>query len=184
MGMVQNGDILTYAGQWSTGGIFQTVSDLLQTVVKDLNNSGLAVRHSQVNQSVGQVIGAAGWGGNFAVQIDLQVENGLGYAQPDDVRSIVDGYVVQEGGTVTGSSIPYVQSASGGGPVPTGQPGADQTTKQAGCIAGTSNDLTGSFSVGCWFSGLTSSGLSTVGLLAIIMIVGLILLSKAERTLT
>ena len=175
--MVQNGDSVTYFGNWITGGngVFQVANDLLVKVTADLNNAGLAVRDSHVNQGLSQFL----FTGNFSVQLELQVENGLGFAQPDDIRSVVDGAVVSEGGSVQSSSIPYQQTV-GGTPAPTGQPTPSPipTTQRTGCIAGTSNDLNGSFSLGCWFSNLTSSGLSTVGMLAIVFIVGLILLTQ------
>lgn len=185
--MVQNGAILTYVGTWYAGGVFQTVNDLVSAISQDILIQGLAVRSSSVNQSFGQLIGSAGWGGGFSVTMQVQVENGLGYASTDDVISIIRGAVYQESGAYpTGDSIPYDQEP-GQATTTTGQPTGTLSLSspgQQGCIAGTSNDLTGNFSLGCWFSNLTTAGLSTVGVLVIIGIVGLILLSKGERALS
>lgn len=178
--MIANGEILTYIGTWTAGGIFQTVNDLASAVYTDLGQQGLAVRNSSVDQSIGQIIGAAGWGGTFRVTLTLQVENGLGFNSIDDVISIVRGAVYQESGSFpSADSIPY---SGQDGRTPTGEPGPGGGDKNKGCIAGTNDDLSGSFSLSCWFSNLTTQGLSTVGMLVLIAVVGLILLSKAERT--
>jgi hypothetical protein len=180
---VNNGDVLTYIGTWTANGVFQTVNDLVSSVTTDILAQGLAVRNSSVDQSLGALIGAAGWGGQFKITLQVQVENGLGFASPDDVISIIRGAVYQETGSFpTGDSIPY-----GGqqGNTPTGQPAGNPLAQSTGgCIAGTGNDLSGSWSLSCWFGNLTTTGLSTVGTLVLIAIVGLILLSKAERTVS
>lgn len=183
--MVENGAILTYVGTWSAGGLFQTVNELVSAITTDLIARGIAVRNSSTDQSLGQLIGAAGWGGQFKVTLQLQVENGLGFGSVEDVISIVRGAVYQESGSFpTADSIPYDQEP-GRATVSTGQPGSPLNVSPAGgCIAGTSNDLTGSWSISCWFGNLTTSGLSTVGMMVLIAIVGLILLSKAERVAT
>lgn len=176
---IANGDNLTYIGTWTAGGIFQTVNDLVSAVYTDLAAQGVAVRNSNVDQSLGQIIGAAGWGGTFKVTLSLQVENGLGFNSVDDVISIIRGAVYQESGSFpSADSIPYNNN------VPTGEPNTNIPSSGigTGCIAGTGNDLTGSWSLSCWFGNLTTSGLSTVGMLVLIAIVGLILLSKAEHT--
>lgn len=179
---VGNGAILTYTGTWTAGGIFQTVNDLVSSVTTDLLSQGVAVRNSNIDQSIGQIIGAAGWGGTFRVTLQLQVENGLGFNSPDDVISIVRGAVYQETGSYpTADSIPYDQEP-GAATVMTGQPAGATGAAQTGCIAGSSNDLSGSWSLSCWFSNLTTQGFSTVGMLVLVAIVGLILLSKAEKT--
>jgi hypothetical protein len=183
--MVPNGANLTYVGTWVTNSFTQTTNALLSAVSTDLVGVGIAVRNSDANQSLGNIILNVGVGGQFKVTLSLQVENGLGYGSVDDIISIIRGFVYQESGQYPLSdSIPYTQDDSGN-TVPTGQPDTSRTpNKSEGCIAGSNNDLSGSFSVGCWFSNLTSSGLSTVGVLALIGIVGLILLSKAEHTVT
>lgn len=181
--MVNNGDTLTYTGTWVTGAIAQTVNDLVSAVSSDLAAQGIAVRSSNVNQGLGNIFANLGVGGQFTITLTLQVENGLGFNSVEDVISIIRGAVYQESGQMPlADSIPYGGPA---GSTPTGQP--VPTTPAAGspggtgCIAGTSNDLTGSWSISCWFSNLTTQGLSTVGMLVLIAIVGLILLSKTEK---
>jgi len=182
--MIGNGTILSYVGTWVTGPYVQTVNGLVSSVSSDLASVGLAVKNSNVDQSLGNIFANLGVGGQIKVSLTLQVENGLGYGSVDDVISIIRGFVYQESGQMPlADSIPYQQDA-GGAQVATGQP--DTTTplgsSSGGCIAGTSNDLSGSWSIGCWFGNLTTTGFSTVGVLVLIAIVGLILLSKAERT--
>lgn len=185
--MLPNGTVVTYQGTWTAGGLFQTVNDLASAVYSDLVSQGLVVRNSSIDQSLGAIIGAAGWGGTFKVTLQLQVENGLGFGSPDDIISIIRGAVYQESGSFpSADSLPYKQ-LPGENTTPTGEPDttpAGGGPGAKGCIAGTSNDLTGSWSVSCWFGNLTTSGLSTVGMLVLIAIVGLILLSKAERVAT
>lgn len=183
--MIGNGAILTYKGTWTAGGLFQTVNDLVSAVTSDLLASGLAVRNSNINQSLGALIGSAGWGGTFGVTLQIQVENGLGFASPDDVISIIRNAVYQETGAFpTADSIPYDQEP-GQTITATGEPsGSPLGSPSSGCIAGTNTDLSGSWSLSCWFSNLTTQGLSTVGMLVLVTIVGLILLSKAERTVS
>lgn len=182
--MIANGAVLTYVGQWTTTGVFQTVNDLISKVSADLAALSLPIRSSTINQSFGQVLGSGGWGGAFSITLQVQVENGLGFNSADDVISIIRGVVYQETGQFPASdSIPYDQEP-GGIQTATGQPGNIASGNEQGCIAGSNNDLSGSFSFACWIKNLTTSGLSTVGMLVIIAIVGLVLLSKTERVLT
>ena len=183
--MVQNQAVVTYIGTWTAGGLFQTINDLVSAVTTDLLAQGLAVRNSNVDQSLGNLIGSAGWGGTFNITLTLQVENGLGFNSVDDIISIVRGAVYQETGSMpTADSVPYDQEP-GQNTTSTGQPGSPlATSPSGGCIAGTHNDLSGTFSIGCWFSNLTTQGLSTVGMLVLVAIVGLILLSKTEKVVS
>ena len=184
--MIEQGAILTYSSTWYAN-LWTSVNSLVAQIQKDLAGVGLAIRGApQVNNPTLAVVGGiAGLGGNtFGVTFQVQVENGLGYNSQDDVASIVDGFVYQETGRIAvGTSIPYVQHPDGSTDQ-TGEPAPTQTTSTSDCIAGTSNDLTGNFSIACWFSNLTSKGFAAVGVLAILAVVGLILLAKAQKVAT
>jgi hypothetical protein len=121
--------------------------------------------------------------------LQIQVDTGFDYGSEDDVASLVNHAIYQALGVLPSSfSIPRFQlppSGSGSGStVSTGQPGPNPNgtaPAATGCIAGTSNDLTGGFSIGCWFSNLSTKGLSTVGLLAIAVIVAVGIFVLAPR---
>jgi hypothetical protein len=179
--MIADQSIVTYSGTWKAPAGLDNgtvVNDVLNALVSD----GIVSRASPV------ISGASDFnplGGTFTVKLILQVENGLGFANPDDFISIIRHEVLQEVGEYPSSdSVPQVQ-VPGRTPVPTGQPGASAgTPPPSGCISGSSSDLTGSFSLSCWFSNLTGKGLSTVGILALIALAafGLIIFYGPSRS--
>lgn len=184
--MVPNGAVLTYVGTWQAGGFgggfWQTTNQLISAVTQDLLAQGIAVRTSSTDQSIGNIISGMG-GGQFNITMQVQVENGLGFNSSDDIVSIIRGAVYQETGQFPLSdSMPY--DCSTGSCLATGQPVPTPTGQSSGCIAGTSNDLTGNFSISCWFSNLTTKGFSSIGMIAILVVVGLILLAKTERVVS
>ncbi|SRR6266436_1237530 len=178
--MIDDQSILSYVGTWQAG-LVETPDSIVNNVVSALAGDGLTSRTAPVITSS---LGTAAFGGQFTVKLSLQVQNGLGFADKNDAIAIIRHEVLQETGKYPSSdSIPLVQ-VPGGSATPTDQPGAnDASSSPAGCIAGSSNDLTGSFSISCWFSNLTSKGLSTVGLLALVAIaaIGLIIFYGPQR---
>jgi len=174
--LIANGTIVTYTGSWPHGE-FTTADDMVQQVLAKLVTSGFASRSAPVVDATFVTT----LGGNFQVTLQLEVQNGIGYGSPDDVISIIRHWVyVVSGAFPTGDSIPVIQTPHNiadpsqlppGTTVQTGQPGAT-ATKSAGCVAGAAYDLGGSFNLGCWWDNLTTKGLSTVGLLAITIVVG------------
>src|SRR5205085_12309900 len=101
----------------------------------------------------------------LSVTMQIEVESGYDYGSESDVASIINHAIYQQFGVLPAASIPRFQPPSGGS-VGTGQPvlpDPGKTGPQAsGCIAGSSNDLSGKFSLSCWFNNLTTKGLSTV----------------------
>lgn len=173
--MIPNGALLTYTGTWYAS-LFTSTSDLVANVGARLTTAGLLVRTQNINQNPWAVAGGiAGLGGNtFTVTLQLSVENGLGFGSPDDVIAVIRHAVYEEAGQFpSADSVPYTQASHGAPPTTTGQPdpgkGTGGTPK---CLAGDSHDTSGAFSVSCWWGNLTSKGLSTVGLLALLIVAG------------
>jgi hypothetical protein len=177
--VIPDGSIITYQGVWP-GGVLANITggnatDRVVAVGNALNDVGLAVRHSDYQPDFLGGIPDTG----LPISLSLQVENGLGFGQADDIITVIRHAVLQVFGDYPISdTIPLVQ-VPGGTQTPTGQPvstpGQAGAPGTAGCIAGTSNDLAGTFSLGCWFSNLTTKGLSTVGLLAVFVVLGVAL---------
>lgn len=171
--MIQAGSTVVYKGTWRTA-TFKTADGIVAAVASDLLRSGLAVR-SQAS--------SAGWLANlpgflkesFDVTLKIEVDNGLGYNSEQDIISIVRSYVQTETGFPPQSdSIPQIYQPGDDTPTSTGE--QSQGNQQQGCVSGTSNDLNGNFSLQCWFSNLTTKGLGTVGIIAILGVVAVGLL--------
>jgi hypothetical protein len=178
--VVPAGATVKYVGTWRTGS-FQTADGVVAQVSTLLLSSGLSVRSQH---------SSAGWFANlpgfvkssFDVTLQLEVDNGLGYGSQDDIISIVRSYVQQVTGFPPQSdSIPELTLPGDNTPTSTGE--KSQDSGQQGCIAGTSNDLSGNFSLQCWFSNLTTKGLGTVGILAILAVVAVGLIVFAAPAL-
>lgn len=159
---VSNGAVLTYTGTWphTEHFGFGTTDEVVSDVGAKLSAYGLVIRNYSTSGNLAAVTGGA-----FDVSIQVQVENGLGYGDISDVQKIInDSVYAVLGDTVSASSIPNVQGQS------TGQPagGGSQTSSASNSIAD-------------WFSSLTTKGLSTLGLVFIGLIAGVILIVTAEH---
>ena len=187
MATVPNGVVVTYVGKWRVGltkGIIFSRSP--DGVVSDVSQSlaavGLPVRSVETNAGIVSTLG-----GDFTVTLHLQVENGFGFGSPDDIIAVIRHAVYDSLGHYPDSdTIPYVQTpvpgqVGAGVPMPTGQPAPSTAQPGEGCIAGTSHDLTGVFSFGCWWTNLTQKGFATVGILSIIALAGLFLFLLSFR---
>jgi hypothetical protein len=177
--MIPDGSNVTYVGTWRTAR-FAQASTTINNVSADLGRNGLPVRSftSDAGFFANLPIGLERVA--FNVTLHLQVENGIGFSSPDDIVSIVRHWVQYETDVFPDAdSLPYVQEP-GQAEIPTGQPAPKPATDKTGCIAGTSTDLGGGFSLGCWFSNLTQKGLATTGFLALLIIGGLGLLIFAR----
>lgn len=173
---VPDGAIVTYNGQWPPG-TYAGFADYTGNVFADLTGAGLAIR----SQSGGFGILNSALGSGFSITLQIQVQNGLGFGDVNDLISIIRGYVYQEAGAFPISdSIPFVQS--NGAATPTGQPGKTGTNATAHVCGDPSwgflDDPTQ------WFSCLTSKGLSSLGLVFIGLAVGIILLVTAQTKKT
>jgi hypothetical protein len=173
--MIPNGSVVTYVGTWAHSA-FVSANSVVAEVNQALTAMGLSVRSWQVDAGVITTLG-----GPFGVTLQLQVENGLGFDKPDDVISIVRHAVYQVTGDFpSADSLPFVQVPGSGPPQPTGQPKPGGTAP-VGCVAGTAYDTAGSFSLSCWWENLTQKGLASVGLLALVAVVGIGIFVFASR---
>jgi hypothetical protein len=178
--MIPNGSVLTYVGTWHTT-LSQNSSDILSKVGAGLTRSHLLVRSSVPIDAPWMTKIGLGITAPFTVTIELQIDNGLGYGSENDVIQIVRHWVYD----VTGSfpetdSIPYKQLPDLPGRAPTGQPVPTNPPPGGGCVAGTSNGLDGKFSISCWFDNLTTKGLTSVGFIALLVLLGFGLLIFAR----
>lgn len=166
--MIPNGSTFKYVGTWRAG--LSRADVLTQNVVAALAVDGLVSRAApKVNASL-----ITTFGGSFGVTLQLQVANGLGYGTIDDVISVIRHEVLDETGYYPSSDDVAGFTTPSGDTQSTGQPdNVDTSGDTAQCIAGSSTDTDGNFSISCWFKNLTTQGLSTVGLLAIVAIAGI-----------
>lgn len=177
--MIPNGSILTYSGTWHTTK-FKNSSDVIKGVTAGLNRAHLLVRSVQSDAPWSTKLGL-GITAPFTVTIDLQVDNGVGFGNENDVIQIVRHWVYDTTGDFPeADSIPYKQTPDTGVKTATGQPAPKIPVDSKGCIAGTSSAVDGSFSLSCWFGNLTTKGLTSVGFVAILAILGVGLLVFAR----
>jgi len=177
--MIADQSNVTYVGTWRTAR-FAQASTSINNISAKLAGAGLPVRSFSTD---------AGFFANlpiglervpFSVTLHLQVENLTGFQSPDDIVSIIRHWVLDETGVYPDAdSLPYVQQP-GQPEIPTGEPAPPIARDKTGCIAGTSTDLAGGFSLSCWFSNLTQKGLATTGFLALLIVAGLGLLIFAR----
>jgi hypothetical protein len=123
-GIVPDQSIVTYTGTW-TPTYFMGANDIITAVSAALAKDGLNVKH--IDSTAGfldtTIVGMTIQPTPFNVTLQIQVANGQGYADPNNIISIVNHEVyVATGAMPIGSSMPIVQ-APGGAPTPTGQPG-------------------------------------------------------------
>lgn len=123
--IVPDQSVVNYSGTWS-GTWDMTPQDVIDAVTTALPADGLMVR--SVSSSAGMVANTkvfdlAGGNQTFQVSMQLQVNNGQGYGDPNDIISIINHEVyVATGAMPVGGSIPTVQAPGTAAPVATGQP--------------------------------------------------------------
>jgi hypothetical protein len=122
--IVPNASILTYQGKWpqSYNG---TAPAILQEVINALNADGqLQVRNSSIDASFMQSYLPGITTAPYPVSLTLQVNNGMGFGDANDVISIVRHYVYQFAGQFPiADSIPTMQVPASSSSSGTGQPG-------------------------------------------------------------
>ncbi|SRR6266404_1767788 len=161
--MIDDQSIVTYNGTWH--GTFSLSADqVVKRALTKLTGMGLVTRNSSFDAGFTSTLG-----GPFTVHLVLQVENGLGFSSQDDIIADIRHTVYDVTGDFpTADSIPQVQYPGDRSPVDTGEPGPGAPSGPVECIAGSSNDTTGRFSLSCWAKNLTSAGLSSVGIVVLI----------------
>ena len=127
--IVPNASVLTYQGKWPQS-FNDTAPAILQKVINALNADGqLQVRNSSIDASFMQSYLPGITTAPYPVSLTLQVNNGMGFGDPNDVISIVRHYVYQLAGSFpVADSIPTVQIPVGQNAAgATGQPGIIST---------------------------------------------------------
>jgi len=128
---------VTYRGQWTTT-TSKDAPRLIDAVTAALQQDGLSVRSVQTDAGFlakSTIVGFAEAGLTFNVTLQLQVSNGMGFGDPNDIISIVRHEVYAASGIFpVADSVPQVQMPRGdGGGDSTGQPpgpGAPQDWSQ------------------------------------------------------
>jgi hypothetical protein len=120
--IVPDGSVVTYVGQWTpvpnTVAGLRIPSDpnaLLSRVIAAINLAGLKV----INSSTDAGFWSSDIVGNpFHATLVIQVNNGMGFGNPNDIASIVDHEAYLVTGIMPGSSISVTQLPGTAGGVP------------------------------------------------------------------
>jgi len=114
--------VVTYTGHWPNPGLLDSLlnsaDEYIAGVKKILTGRGLIVLRSRTKSSLLGGIPFAG----IDVELQIEVRNGFGFTDPDQIVKLIDDAVEQFGGErPTSGSIVIVQKP-GARPVETGQP--------------------------------------------------------------
>ncbi len=170
--MIPNGAIVTYTGTWIRETL-KSADSTFNDVAPSITEAGIALRGAPtIDASIFSSLPLSG--GHFQVTFQAQVENGLGFDSVESLLAAISNVVKQvSGNPPLTQSLPYVQVDKNSPPMSTGEPGPSAAGGTPQCLAGSSSDTSGSFNISCWWSNLTSKGLSTVGLLALVIVAGI-----------
>jgi len=80
---VPNGAIVTYVGTWPPGTYLGFV-DYTSAVFADLTAAGLVILQNSGGPALALLTGTS-----FSITLEIQVENGLGFASGDDLIAII-----------------------------------------------------------------------------------------------
>ena len=152
---VPNGTILTYQGRWPIS-FFTSKVETLAKVKSVLAAKAIDVRdYRQLDATLF---------GTITMELTLKVQNNVGFAKVDDVRSIVANGVYQAVGQLpTSESMPFVQRP-GEAKASTGQPNANPQQNKSGDNRSWWEQLTG------WFDTLKTGTL--LGGLGVLLLLG------------
>lgn len=171
--MVPHGAIVTYLGKWPSLGALSTftrASTYVGAVAARLATAGLAVRDSSFSGET--TLGFVSPSG-LDVKLVLQVQNRVGFGDPEDIIAVIRHHVFEYAGAFPLSdSIPFQQNPDGR-QTGTGQPRPSGPTIKA--CAGALNQ-NGNWDIGCWLSSLTNQGMWAIGLVAIGLLTLVVLL--------
>src|SRR5271170_71832 len=134
--IVPDQSVVNYQGTWQSD-LITSSQNILLAVTAALTQDGFAVRNSQISTS--GIAGALGVEESYGVTLQLQVNNGMGFGDPNDIISIISHEVfVASGYMPLAGSIPTVQAPGAAGAVATGQP----TVTGAPPLPGMATDFT------------------------------------------
>lgn len=114
--MVADQSQVTYRGLWTTTATMNS-NNVLAAVTAQLAADGLRVTNVQSDADV--LTRSIGGGRTFNATLTIQVNNGMGFGQPQDIASIVDHEVYVATGTMPiSSAITNVRGPGAGGGLP------------------------------------------------------------------
>lgn len=190
---IPNGAIATYTGTWppmpTTIGsplafLFDSAKDVIQRVSQELVNDGLTLLNYNVTAGDNPVFVQ----GPFQVVLSVLNQSGQELDDNDLKAQINDAVVVATGSGAISASVTDVTQGNAGGShqsttVPTGQPGQTAPAGSPGGKGHACGDPSWSFfdDPGQYFSCLATKGLSTLGLVFIGLLVGIILIVAVEK---
>jgi hypothetical protein len=162
--MIPNGSIVTYRGHWPYSVALWSAANYVGEVGSGILTSGLAVRTSHFSGSL--IFQGVPFEG-LDVELEIEVQNGVGFATPQDIISIIRHWVYVVGGEFPSSDTMPIVQTPGGRPSSTGQPsgGTSSGVKPSVCTA--KDVFNGLCNVTDWLDSLTTSGLFSIGLVAI-----------------
>jgi hypothetical protein len=178
---IPNGAIATYTGTWGLGLHFRSADSFVSDVGKNLGAAGLTVLSADVSGGFLASLEVA----PITVILKVLNQSGIDMDDADFLQAMTDA-CSGAGVTIVSQSITATALGSAGGShqadVPTGQPGQVPPVGP-GSKAHACGDPSWSFfdDPGQWFSCLASKGLSTLGLLFIGLLVGVVLVVAAEK---
>ena len=140
--MVPDQAVVIYQGKWqTTATTFDLMNAIVHPVEDALAQDGLTVRNEKVSAPTAAQLGF----GNipFSITLTIQVNNGQGYGDPNDIIAVINHEVyVVTGRMPLAGSIVSVSAPSGGAPQGTGQPIIPEAP-DANCAAGMPYSVTG-----------------------------------------
>ena len=174
---VPNGAILNYSGIWPAPSTFSSYvfglspDDAVAQVGQILTQGGVVIQGSNIsNDTAAQVTGLS----SIDVSLTLQVQNGVGFNDVSNVIDLITAAVQSVlGNPPVSQTIPQIQTPGATAATPTGQ----ATSTNTGCQHTCGNPCWSFLDdPGAYVKCLTSSGLSTLGLVFIGLALGIVLL--------
>lgn len=162
--MLPDGTVFEYQStDWSVT-FASGPQEIISRVASNLQSKGLYVRaNSYKTPSVlAQIYGDAVGSYKYSVDMQVQIENGVGFASVDDAASIIDHEVYVITGNLPTHSVPNFDQ-------PNVAPGLKEVCGQPNCDQNNPNRCLEDV-ITCWFKKLTLKGmyaLAIIGLVAI-----------------
>lgn len=167
---IPDGTLFKYqSGDWKTTYL-NAPADIVRKVQAKISSMLMIRSHTETIEGVvGNVDAYLGAPANFSVEMTVQVKNGLGYANVDDPASIIDNAVYQVVGVLPTHTVPSFQ-LPGNAAQKTGQPGSGGENVDTRSFLQRAQDA---------LSNITSKTGFGLGLLAVGLIIGIILVAQA-----
>lgn len=166
---------VTYRGHWPNDFGYVSAASYVADISSKLTARGLITRSSNW---VGTVLGGIPFGG-MDVELILQLQNGLGFGDENDIISLVRHEVYNATGEYPTSDTILAITIPGAPPTETDQPRPKKKDGETFCSG--PKDQTGNWSFTCWTRSLTTEGMWMIGLLAVGALAAVLLISQGGR---